>query len=308
MNCLICEKNNLNFFDDYRYNIKTDKEYFNNPEIFRCPNCDLSFCNPMPSVANLNTFYSNIYRAHGRPHEFDIIDIRNNNNNNNNISYLEYLEKFIDLERVYQLFDFGSGTGCLGHFIKKKYQKIENNCAEKDRYCKKILEERGYKNYENIDKVNNKFDLIISLHSLEHLTDLKIFEKFKKLSKVNTYIFIEVPNCEINEFYKDRPYDSPHLIFFTKKSFEKIAQKYSLEIIDISYASITLKRNFELMKVSKKKYENWQRGRYIDKAKSYLRKALKYLRIIKNSKNTEKIIFKEDDKYLSNIRVIFKVI
>ena len=60
------------------------------------------------------------------------------------------------------------------------------------------------------------------MHSLEHLTDLKIFEKFKKLTKKNSYIFIEVPNCEINEFYKTRPYDSPHLIFFTKKSLEKI--------------------------------------------------------------------------------------
>ena len=61
-----------------------------------------------------------------------------------------------------------------------------------------------------------------------------------------------MPNCEINEFYKTRPYDSPHLIFFTKKSLEKIAEKYSLKIVDISYASITLKENFDLMRVSKK--------------------------------------------------------
>ena len=42
---------------------------------------------------------------------------------------------------------------------------------------------RGYRNYEDLDKIEDKFDLIISLHSLEHLTDLKIFDKFKKLTK-----------------------------------------------------------------------------------------------------------------------------
>ena len=70
-----------------------------------------------------------------------------------------------------------------------------------------------------------------------------------------------MPNCEINEFYKTRPYDSPHLIFFTKKSLEKIAEKYSLKIVDVSYASITLKENFDLMRVSKK---NMKIGKIID--------------------------------------------
>ena len=308
MECLICKNSNLNYFDDYRYNVKADSKYFDNPKIFRCLDCDISFCDPMPSILNLNKFYNNIYRAYGRPHEFDMIDIRNNYNNNNNVSYLGYLEKFININQINQLFDFGSGTGCLGHFVKQKYKKIENNCAEKDSYCKEILQERGYRNYEDLDKIEDKFDLIISLHSLEHLTDLKIFEKFKKLTKKNSYIFIEVPNCEINEFYKTRPYDSPHLIFFTKKSLEKIAQKYSLKIVDISYASITLKENFELMRASKKKYENWKNNRYRDKAKSYLRKFMKNLGLIKNNKNRVKINFLESNKNLSNIRVIFKVI
>ena len=54
---------------------------------------------------------------------------------------------------------------------------------------------RGYKNYNNIEELKDRFNLIISLHSIEHLTDLEIFEKFKQLSEKNSYIFIEVPNC-----------------------------------------------------------------------------------------------------------------
>ena len=124
MKCLICENNNTNYLDDYRYNVKFDAKYFEDPKIFRCLECDISFCNPMPSISNLDRFYNNIYRAFGRPHEFDMIDIRNNYNNNKNISYLEYLEKFIKIDNIKQLFDFGSGTGCLGHLIKEKYKKL----------------------------------------------------------------------------------------------------------------------------------------------------------------------------------------
>ena len=37
------------------------------------------------------------------------------------------------------LFDFGSGTGCLGYVIKKNYEKIKISSAESDDNCKKIL-------------------------------------------------------------------------------------------------------------------------------------------------------------------------
>lgn len=308
MKCLICESKKNNYFDDYRFNVESDAFYFKNPKIYRCLDCDLSFCDPMPSTSDLEDYYNNIYRAAGRPHEFDIIDIQNNYNNNKNISYLDYLENFIDFENIKKLFDFGSGTGCLGYLIKEKYKDLEIASAENDKYCKKILKDRGYKNHANIEELRDKFNLIISLHSIEHLTDLKIFEKFKQLSEKNSYIFLEVPNSEISDLYKTRPYDSPHLIFFTKKSFEKIAQKFSLEIVDISYASITITENFKLMQMSKKKYQNWEVGKFKDKAKSQVRKFLKNFGLIKQFRNKEKIDFLKNDNNLSNIRVLFKVL
>ena len=150
--------------------------------------------------------------------------------------------------------------------------------------------------------------MIISLHSIEHLTDLEIFEKFKQLSEKNSYIFIEVPNCEINDLYKTRPYDSPHLIFFTKKSFQKIAQKFSFEIIDISYASITITENFKLMQINKNKYQNWRVGKFKDKIKSQIRKFMKNFGLIKQFRNKKKIDFLKNDNNLSNIRVLLKVL
>ena len=42
-------------------------------------------------------------------------------------------------------------------------------------------------------------------------------------------------------------------MFFTKESFRKIAKKYSLEILDMSYCSISLEENFKNMSNAKRK-------------------------------------------------------
>lgn len=306
MRCLICNNNTI-FLDKYKFNVKSDIEYFGDKDIFQCESCNFCFCHPMPKKIKLDEFYQKIYRAYGRPHEYDSIDVKKNYKSFKNLDYLDYLEKFIDLNKIKQLFDFGSGTGCLGYLIKKNYDKIEISSAESDNNCKKILKERGYRNYDNINEINKKFDLIISLHSLEHLTDLNIIHNFRAVAKKNSYLFLEVPNCEFSLKFKSRPYDSPHLMFFTKESFRKIAKKYSLEILDMSYCSISLEENFKNMSNAKRKYEDWKKGEIKDFIKSLLRKLLKKVKIFKTLENKEKKNYQENDKNLSNLRVLFKI-
>ena len=306
MNCLICNNKTL-FFDKYKFNVKSDIEYLGDNDIYQCKNCNFCFCHPMPKKSKLDEFYQKIYRAYGRPHENDLIDVRKNYKSFKNLDYLRYLEKFINLNKIDQLFDFGSGTGCLGYLIKTNYKEIEINSAESDDYSKKILKERSYTNYENINDINKKFDLIISLHSIEHLTDLSIFNDFRNLAKKDSYIFLEVPNCEFNSSFKSRPYDSPHLMFFTKESLQKIALKFSLEILNMSYSSIPLEENFQNMHEAKKKYENWKKGERKYILKSLMRKTLKKIGIFRTSENVQKKIYQENDKNLSNLRVLFKV-
>ena len=56
-------------------------------------------------------------------------------------------------------------------------------------------------------------------------------------------MFFEVPNNLFKINFTNRPYDSPHLIFFSKK-FEKIQNKFKLKISNISYASHSVKKIF----------------------------------------------------------------
>jgi ubiquinone/menaquinone biosynthesis C-methylase UbiE len=210
----------------------------------------------MPNDSNLNLFYENIYRSKGRPHEINYKNIINDLYSLKNLNYIQYLTTFIDFNKINKIFDFGSGIGDIGFLLKKKFIHLELFSSENDQHCKEVLKNRGYKNYENLDLIDEKFDLIISTHSLEHMKDFNIINLFKKVSKSNSHLFIEVPNCPTNNFI-NRPYDSPHLMFFTKKSFFEIQNRFNFDIINLNYSSYSIDKSFEYMKESKNKHENW---------------------------------------------------
>ena len=62
MNCLICNKKEaVKFQDDYKLEIKEDKDYFKNAKIYRCNDCNFSFVYPMPTNKTLDHFYKYVY-------------------------------------------------------------------------------------------------------------------------------------------------------------------------------------------------------------------------------------------------------
>ena len=79
----------------------------------------------------------------------------------------------------------------------------------------KHIKKRGYTNFKDINDINKKFDLIVTIHTLEHLIDLEIFNTFHNLLN-NNFVFFEVPNCE-ERYFEGRLHDGPHLLFYTKK-------------------------------------------------------------------------------------------
>ena len=255
INCILC-KNKTEFLDNYKLNVKSDYKYFSKLKIYYCKKCNFSFCSPMPSDKKINYFYKNIYREQGRPHEISS-NINDYLYNNVNLNYVQYLSTFIDFNKINTLLDFGSGTGDIGYLLKKKFNHLKLFSIENDTNCQSILNKRSYTNYKSLKKINKKFDIIIATHCLEHLTNLKIFNFFKKISHNKTFLFIEVPNNIFNKTFFDRPYDSPHLLFFSKKTFLQIKKKFNLNLINLSYSSYSISKAFEYMKNFKKKFENF---------------------------------------------------
>ena len=312
LKCILCSSANVAFFDDYKFNVKTDEKFFGKLKIFKCNNCDLGFCNPMPKLENLKNYYENIYRAEGRPHEINPRNIDVNIYNYKNLNYFQYLTTFIDFSKIEKIFDFGSGTGDIGFLLKKKFKHLKLFSSEKDKICKKILSKRGFQNYEEIEKINEKFDLIISTHSLEHMTDFSIINFFKKVSNKDCKIFFEVPNCDF-KYYQERPYDSPHLIFFSKKNFLNFKEKFNLDILDLNYSSYSIQKSFKYMEESKKRYQDWPAQQTVLKKikniiKYLLPKIILDLRKYFIEKNADKLdYFKLNKKDSWCLRVLFKI-
>ena len=286
MNCLICNKNDkVNFFDVYKLEVKEDYKYFKDIKIYRCTECDFSFADPVPSVNILDYFYENIYRSFNRPPYWltgNYNDLKKSYLEDRNLNYLLYLTTLADISKVKNVYDFGAGYGDLGFSLKKKFPNLNLFCTENDKFCKEILNERNYTNFEKVEDINQKFDLIISMHTLEHMTDLRIFSKFYDILNPNGLIFFEVPNCP-KEYFDGRPYDAPHFLFYTKKSFEKIALKFSFKFINISFSSYSFEEDHRFQRESQNLYNRRYANKY-----SYL--------------NFRNILKKITPKYLIHLR------
>ncbi len=258
INCLICnEDKNIKYIDDYKFEVEYDVNYFGKLKIFSCDSCDVAFVGSPPTNDKLENFYKNVYRSDDRPHNHDYNNSDKNYLDDRFLNYILYLSTLLDFNKIKDVFDYGAGIGDLGFLLKKKYPHLNLYCNENDDYSLKILEKRGYKNFRKMSEIDKKFDLIISLHCIEHLSNLNPLYDLKKILKIDGNLFIEVPNCPRKKYFDFRPYDSPHLIFFTKKSCEKVFQKMSMQFLDLSYSSYDLDYAFSAMKESKKIFGNW---------------------------------------------------
>ena len=247
-----CPEKSLKFIDKYKFNVEYDKKYFGNIDIFNCEQCQICFAQPMPDNKTLDDYYGFIYRAKNRPHDIDdecppsILKSR-----------LEILEKKIDLSNIKNVLEIGAGNGAFGKLLKDKHN-INIFCIEPDSFVRDVLSNRGYKFFDEKKDVETKFDLILSFHSLEHFNSMEnFFNLFEKVLNKNSTIFIEVPNNPVDKWFKSRPYDSPHTLFFSKKGLEKIFTDRKFDLIFSDYIGPEIEEVFKHMQISKKNFGNW---------------------------------------------------
>ncbi len=256
MQCENCKSKNISIVDDYRLNVEFDKKYFKNLKIAHCKDCKFSFAFPVPDSKILNEYYSNIYRSDNRPHIANISE----EFTDQFLGYMSSLTTFVDISKIKKVYEIGPGTGMFGLMLKKLNPDINIYCIEPDSYSQGILRQRGYEIIDDNDdnSLDNSIDLVISIHSMEHFPSLKDFNNsyFSKL-KEGGYVFLEVPNCRFHEAFIDRPYDSPHLLFFNKESISAYAYSNNLKEISIVETSNSLDVAFKSMSEWKSKYSKW---------------------------------------------------
>ena len=304
--CPNCKNINIKFVDKYKFNVLYDEIFFKKINIFNCHDCDLNFVVPMPSESILNEYYSFIYRTKDRPH-----NIKDEIPKSILQSRFALLTQYVDFSTVKNVLDIGAGNGDFGKLLKKNFD-LNIYSIEPDENARRILSDKGYLNFDN---KNLKFDLIISTHSLEHFTSIDNFFKiFNNNLSEKTVIFIEVPNNSLGAWFTERPYDSPHCLFFSKKSLEDIFLRRNYKIIFSDYIGDDIGTIFQLMREAKKKFERWQPNRisFVQIIKKIIKKFIPSfilkLRsdIINSSNNSNDKNFKYGNKNSWCLRILVK--
>ena len=203
-----------------------------------CDNCKLLFVNPRPSEDTLPTYYnSDKYISH-------------NNKSNSIINFLykmvriytlkEKLKTINKFQHIGSLMDFGSGTG---HFLEEAQKSgWDVNGVEPDQNARALANELTHGSIvgdiSDLPK-NHNYDVITAWHVLEHVYHLgDTLKSLRKRLQENGTMMIALPNHKsydaqiYGEYWAG--YDIPrHLYHFDKSSFEFVANKTKLEIIEI---------------------------------------------------------------------------
>lgn len=155
--------------------------------------------------------------------------------------FTDILNKFQNLiDKNSQIVDVASGVGDFSLFLKNKgYKNVYG--LDIDETCIKSLKEKGINailsDTIHLDKtLENKFDLAVFGHSLEHYFDYRgAVLSAKKMLKKDGYLYIEVPDASKYSDIDAVPYTMftyEHTFHATQNTMKNFARAYGLKLID----------------------------------------------------------------------------
>lgn len=254
--CPGCSSLNSEVLFDYRYNVEWDRHLLEANLIYRCENCHLVFAWPMPTLKNLNDYYTNYYRASGRPH-WAKEPLRPTFRH---LAYLSYLTHHVNMSKIGSIYEIGAGWGEIGSILKNLYPHLMIHASEPDKFVREHLKNRGYILVDTPDSEPN-YDVILSFHSLEHFTNPRDFFSLAVGLKKGGYLMLEVPNCDFEAGWHMRVYDSPHLLFFTRSSLVQTAGNHGFREVVSHISGESIEKIIKLESQSKAIHGEWTPSR-----------------------------------------------
>lgn len=220
-NCGICNSNEFEVISDKdRYGL----EYHTGI----CKKCGLLQQYRYPNKEFIHLFYTKYYNglysffkdaSHRFKNQYETADYK-----------FKLVSKFLNPNQK-KVLEIGCGPGgILSYFKTQGFDCIGIDYDNEDLQYGKSL---GLQLYDVKKEINQKFDLIILSHVIEHLEDFnKFIEYLEKYIKNNTYIYIEVPSIESIKIH----YDSKllnflhiaHVTHFSLNTFKNFLIKYNL--------------------------------------------------------------------------------
>ncbi|MCF6331263.1 MAG: class I SAM-dependent methyltransferase [Sulfurimonas sp.] len=253
MSCKLCGSK------DFKYKkgqVRDAKEI----KILECSECSLVY---LSSTKHID---ENFYEESNMHKEVDFNRWQNQTKEDDERRF-EFVKPMITNKSV---LDFGSGNGgfaLMAKEISSNVATVELEKAVVPFYAKKSLTL-----YDNLDKIEEKFDYITAFHVLEHLREPEVtLETMKDLLKDGGKIIVEVPNAKDallsiyeSEAFSKFTYWSCHLYLYNQRTITLLAKKASLKVDFVKHIQRYPLSN-HLYWLSKNKpggHEKW--GNFID--------------------------------------------
>ena len=200
-------------------------------ELIKCLNCGISYLKNLPIEDTLLKYYENNYFI--TPKDNLKTEKRRLHRIPEQLMLISEIKKFVTAPAT--ILDIGCDKGFFLDEARRHGYKvvgIEPSKVARE-YCHKI----GIDVFNNINKIESKWDIIVLWHSLEHiLNPLEFMRDLKELISENGFVFIRVPdfNCIWSKIFKNKwIWFSPsnHYFYYTKKSLEKLLSMSGFEVI-----------------------------------------------------------------------------
>jgi 2-polyprenyl-3-methyl-5-hydroxy-6-metoxy-1,4-benzoquinol methylase len=294
----VCKKGEI-VFNNYKnlLKISSDEKFkFNGGILFACKTCGLIQKKVDADFSQKSNYIYNNYNAYSvAKGKENSVYIKKKNSCRSDLILNHINKKVIKLKKK-KILDLGCGSG----FTLKRVSELfpNNNLYAYDYDNKNSKNIKRIKNLKkfytgNINKINNKFDLIILMHVFEHINNpINFLNSLKKKLNPGGVICIQSPNIEKN-FLDILTFD--HISHFSKDSLKILITKtlfckikffniLKKEITCILFNSSNAKKNIFINKFTiKKQIINFQKK--IDEINNFKNQITKIV-----NKNSKKII------------------
>lgn len=195
-------------------------------EIYECISCGLVY------LSDTSHIKKDFYEESNMHKEFDYEKWKKETAFDDQRRF-DFLKSSLVNKRV---LDFGSGNG--GFVFKAKNLAKEVEAVELEKAIHPYYEQNSIPLYDDLAKIDKKYDLITSFHVIEHLENPEeILIELKKLLLEKGRMIIEVPNANDalltiyeNEGFSKFTYWSCHLYLYTQYTLTKLAKKAGLKV------------------------------------------------------------------------------
>ena len=230
--CILCKNEKFRLISKKTRDSKKHK-------IIRCLKCNHIQLFPIPTLNDEKKFYDENLQDKNI-NDVGSIKRARRKMMPDNIRRYQFIKKIIPKKG--RVLEIGSGHGFFLEIMKTNGFDIigYDISKEKRKYSKKVTDVPVYDiNINEKIPADNKFDIVVLFHTLEHITEpITLLKNIKKLLKPKGKILIEVPNSDdfhlkLNKFYKEFYWERAHIHYFNPKILKNVIHKSGFKNIRI---------------------------------------------------------------------------